>query len=139
MKVVFDTNVLISALLWDGRVTKLLCRLRSDKLILCFSLETIAEFVDVVKRPKFSKRLARKKYTPQKILDEILSSKPKFFAPDRGFPILVKDPSDDKFIHLAALAKAEYIVSGDKALLELKEYKGVRIVSVAEFLKVFSK
>ena len=39
----------------------------------------------------------------------------------------------------AVLAKAEYIVTGDKALLELKEYKGVEIVSVEEFLKLFSK
>ncbi len=139
MKVVLDTNVLISALLWDGRVSKLLPLIRSDKLILCFSLETISEFVDVAKRPKFSKRLARKKFTPQRIVDEILYPNSKIFVLERQFPILSKDPSDDKFIHLAVLAKAKYIVSGDKVLLELKEYKGVKILSVEEFLKFFSK
>lgn len=47
-----------------------------------------------------------------------------------------EDPSDDKFLECAVAANADFIVSGDRYLLALKEYRGTRIVTPAEFLDV---
>ena len=47
------------------------------------------------------------------------------------------DPDDDKFIECAVAAKAGYIVSGDKHLLDLKNYQGIQIMKAAKFLEIF--
>ena len=49
-----------------------------------------------------------------------------------------KDPSDDKFLYLAKVARTKYIVSGDKHLLDLKDFEGIKIVSVDRFLSLVS-
>ncbi|MBP1750235.1 MAG: hypothetical protein H6Q52_2774 [Deltaproteobacteria bacterium] len=48
---------------------------------------------------------------------------------------ICKDPDDDIFISCALSAKAQYVVTGDKALLDVKRYKKIEIVSPAEFVK----
>jgi predicted nucleic acid-binding protein len=49
------------------------------------------------------------------------------------------DPDDNKFIECALECKANYIISGDTHLLNLKEYEGIKIIKSSEFLKVFYK
>lgn len=49
-----------------------------------------------------------------------------------------RDPEDDKFLAAAIEGRVEYVVTGDRDLLDLKQYKGVRIVSPAEFLRILA-
>lgn len=55
------------------------------------------------------------------------------------FSIIKKDPADDKFISCAFEGEADYIISGDEHLLNLKHYKGIQIVSASSFLKIIEK
>mgnify|MGYP001570468934 FL=1 len=140
MKVIFDSNVLISAFLWSGRSSEIKPILRDGSIEICFSEETLSELIEVISRPKFENQIQNKRLSIPKILKELINPNARFFEiPKNTLNILEKDPTDDQFLYLAREAKAEYIVSGDKVLLELKKYKGARIVSVEEFLKVFSK
>jgi len=87
--------------------------------------------------------LSRMGFKEEAELDELL----RFFA--RGFhtlyttntpklDIVEKDPDDNKFIECAVALKAEYIISGDKALQEIKEYIGIKILNPKQFLDYYS-
>jgi predicted nucleic acid-binding protein len=65
-----------------------------------------------------------------------------FTAPvkvSRRITVIDDDPDDDKFIECAVASRAGFIVSGDKHLLKLKEYKGIKIMKAADFLSLFLK
>jgi putative PIN family toxin of toxin-antitoxin system len=139
IKVVLDTNILISAFLWSKKVRKAVVPLLEEKKILvCFSQKTIEEFIEVLSRKEFAPKFVNAGTNPEKLVGELLARENvvviKKSPPTLLEPIIEKDPSDDKFLYLAAEAKAEYIVSGDKHLLALEEFKGIKIVSVDEFL-----
>ncbi len=57
----------------------------------------------------------------------------------RKITVIDDDPDDDKFIECAVASRAGFIVSGDKHLLNLKEYKGIKIMKAADFLSLFLK
>jgi len=132
LKVVLDTNVLISALLFQGELSKLLLPLKKGAYILLFSEDTLSELIKVLHYPKFA-------LTEQEI-DYILQFEilPYSKIIEITFKIdekICKDKDDQKFLELAISGKADYLVSGDADLLELKEFKTVKILSPAEFLK----
>lgn len=56
--------------------------------------------------------------------------------PQIRFSEIKDDPEDNKFLDAAVAGKADYIISGDKHLLNLRKFKGIRIVSPAEFLRL---
>ena len=60
-----------------------------------------------------------------------------FTSPVGDLKVVEADPDDDKFIDCALHAKAGFVISGDKHLLDVGRYEGIRIVTPAEFLKVF--
>ena len=62
-----------------------------------------------------------------------------FTAKTPELNIVEKDPDDNMFIECAVALKAEFIVSGDKALKEIKDYMNIKIVSPGEFLIKFTK
>ena len=144
IRVILDTNILISAFLWSKRVNKaVISPLDEKKIKIFFTKETLKELLRVLSYEKFALKFISLSTTPNSLVNKIITRENAFVVktplPKDRRPILKKDPTDDKFLYLAANARAEYIVTGDKALLALKEYKGARIVSVEQFLKVFSK
>ena len=143
VKVVLDTNILISAFLWSKKVRKaILPLLEKKKILVCFSQETIEEFIEVLSRKEFAPKFVNAGTNTEKLVGELLARENVVVIKDPMVgsikPIVEKDPSDDKFLYLAAEAKAEYIVSGDKHLLALEEFKGIKIVSVDEFLSLIN-
>lgn len=129
MKVVIDTNVLISGLFFGGTPDKIIDALLLKKFDLVISTEILKEYQRVVDD-------LSEKY-PQ------VEVKPLFHSITRLAHIAVaeplaeqicSDPDDDKFIACAASSQADVIVTGDKALQDVKEYKGVRILSPADFM-----
>ncbi|MCE5211352.1 MAG: putative toxin-antitoxin system toxin component, PIN family [Deltaproteobacteria bacterium] len=94
--------------------------------------DTFREFVDALGYPKFS--LSRNEVAFL-IEDEIL---PYFevVTVKENVNGICSDPDDDKFLSCAMNSGAEYLVSGDKALLELKQFRGAKIISPAEFIKL---
>jgi putative PIN family toxin of toxin-antitoxin system len=130
-RVVLDTNVLVSALLFKGALSRLVGLWRKGKIIPLISKETFSELMTVLEYPKFS---LTQEETNSIIKDQIL---PYFEIVEvvKTVKGACKDPEDDKFISCAISASADYIVSGDKDFCDLRHYKGVKIMNSSDFLK----
>jgi putative PIN family toxin of toxin-antitoxin system len=133
MKIVLDTNTVISGLLWKGAPRQILDLARSGSLTLFTSPELLAELANVLERKKFSARLA----LAETNVDELVygyAALAKTIRPAKIKPMIKVDPDDDKVLACAKAAKAEIITSGDNHLLNLKEYEGIRILTVNQLL-----
>lgn len=113
MKVVIDTNVLVSALLFGGTPGRLSELWRSRRIVPLVSQEIMAEYLKVLSYPKF--RLIEEE-TRHLVMQEILPWFETVAAP-AGAPFVTADPADDKFIWCAMAGGAEYVISGDIHLL----------------------
>ena len=132
-RVVLDTNVLISSLLFKGEASRIVVLWQKGKIKPLISKETFNELRAVLEYPKFS--LSRNEIKSI-IEDEILP----FFEVvevEKNIKGICRDPDDDKFISCAVSGEADWIVSGDKDLSDLGKYRSVRIIHVSEFLKMF--
>lgn len=124
-----DTNVFISALLiLKGNPAKIIDSWIEDKYTLILSEFIVEEIIKV---------LHKKGIQVSKIeeLLSLMSRKALMFIPKEKISAIKDDPSDNKFLECAISGKADYIVSGDKHLLGLKEYEGVKILTLKEFLE----
>ncbi len=132
-RVVLDTNVLVSALLFTGKLSKIVDLWRQGKVIPLISRETFEELRAVLEYPKFS-------LAPDEIQSIIENEILPFFEVveiQENVRRVCRDPGDDKFIACALSAPAEFLVSGDKDLTDLKRYKTVKIIRVSEFLSMY--
>jgi hypothetical protein len=127
--IVFDTNVLISGCLWDGKARQALQIIKSDKFKLLYCRESIDELVRVLSI-KF--HLNAQEIYP--IVLDIRSIGEVITVTSKENPVR-NDPSDNLFINLARDGNAQVIVSGDSHLLKLKTYKKISIITVSEFVK----
>ena len=131
IRVVLDTNVLISALLFKGELTRMVGLWQRGKMIPIISKETFDELRTVLEYPKFSlSRAEIKSLIEQEILPffEVVNV-------SKHVKGACRDPGDDKFISCAISANADYIVTGDKDLSDLKKYQSVRIIHASDFIK----
>jgi uncharacterized protein len=135
MKVVLDTNILVSALIKAGKPRDLFNKLVKDKQLV-FSRDILKEFLEVIENPKIAK------YTSEKdlaIFLKTLKSAARIAQVKSKFKAVKEDPDDDNIIRAAYDSKSNYIVSGDKHLLSLGEYGGIRIVNVDEMLRLLKE
>jgi len=130
MRVVLDTNVFISSF-FGGNPRAVIDLWKTGRLTLCLSQDILDEYIEVLRRLGLDS-------APE--LDELLT----FFA--TGAHILfttrtpdvrvVADPDDDCFIACALALKAAYVVTGDKALLDVGHYEGIEVVTPRAFLDI---
>jgi len=131
IKVVLDTNVYISVILFGGNPEKIRKLSKEKKIELLVSEAIIAEIAEVL----------RKKYNWEswqvlQIINEIRETTTLVISRKTLF-VIKKDDDDNRILECAVEGKVQYIVSGDKRhLLPLKEYQGIKILPPAEFLKV---
>ena len=129
IRVVLDTNVLISGLLFGGNPQRVLETVLSGIVNMALSREMLHELEYVLCGRKF-------RYPPdtaRSIVRE-LESISEFIVPTRKIPVVKTDPYDNMILECAAEAKAEYIVSGDAHLLRLEAFEGIAILNPAQFL-----
>ena len=132
-RVVLDTNVLISALLFKGDLSKIMVLWQKGEIILVFSKETFAELRTVLEYPKFSlSRGEIKSIIEHEILPFI-----EVVNVSKHVKGVCRDPGDDKFISCAISASADCIVSGDKDLSDLKRHQSIKIIHASDFIKMF--
>ena len=130
MRVVVDTNVFISAVLFGGEADKILSLGKERRITILISKEILEEYIRVLAYPKFSlnneeiKSIIGKELLPFVTMLNVNSK----------ITYIKDDPEDDKFLSLAVDGKADYIVSGDKHLLGVKKYKNSKILTIQEFL-----
>jgi putative PIN family toxin of toxin-antitoxin system len=135
LKVLLDTNVLISGLLFTGETSRVVRLWQDRRIIPVISRETFEELRSVLQYPKFA--LSRREI--RDIVEmEIL---PYFEVIDVVERVrnVCRDPEDDKFIACAISAGVDYLVTGDRDLADMKRYKNIRILTIAEFLKLFGE
>lgn len=128
MKVVFDTNILVSALVFPGgRGDAALRRIVEEQDQLVISKPILGELIGVL-GGKFSR-------DPEELahIAVFLSALAVTVYPRRRLQV-VKDDPDNRILECALAGHAEAIVTGDHALLALGEYRGVRIISLRHFL-----
>ncbi|MHB1539927.1 MAG: putative toxin-antitoxin system toxin component, PIN family [Steroidobacteraceae bacterium] len=134
MRVVADTNTVVSAFLWGGLPAQLLESTRAERITLFSSAALIAELEDVLGRQKFAARIARVGSSAPELLAGYLALTTLVRAATLAAPVS-RDPDDDHVLACALAAKADLIVSGDKRhLLILGEYQGIAIRTAAEAL-----
>lgn len=128
MKVVFDTNVFVSALtLPDGRGDQALRKIVEGEDSLALSKQILDELLSVLAR-KFARNreeLAR--------VAVFLSNLGEIVEPAESLTVLADEP-DNRIVECALAANAQLIVTGDRAMLALGEYQGIRIVSLSAYL-----
>jgi hypothetical protein len=130
VRVVLDTNVVASAILWGGTPRLLLQAAREKRVELFTSTAMLAELTDILTRRKFAKKIAASGLT----IDQLVDGYAQLAALVRPVDIarVAPDQDDDVVIGTALAAKAEMIVTGDKPLLSVIEHQGIGIAGVAQ-------
>lgn len=131
LRVTPDTNTLISAFISEGNEYELLKSAKLGKIKIILSLDILKEFKDVISRPKFG----FSKEQIKNVFKQILSIS-EIIVPKLKIRIIKEDPEDDKVLECASAGNVDYIVSGDRHLLNLKEYKNIKIIRTFEVLKL---
>ncbi|MGH9947367.1 MAG: putative toxin-antitoxin system toxin component, PIN family [Pyrinomonadaceae bacterium] len=133
MRVTADTNTVISGSLWHGNPRRILDAAHDGLIELFTCRQLLVELEDVLGRGKFAQRLASADRTVKDVVEnysfvativEIVKIK----------PVVICDPDDDVVIACAIESQSDVIVSGDDDLLDLKEYRSVRILMAIELL-----
>jgi hypothetical protein len=137
MRVVLDTNVLISGILIPngppGMVVDLWAK---GRLTVVISQSLLEEYLEVLLRPKFNKVGTINER--QGIIEQFLDlENTVLVSPDFQLNVIENDPDDNRVLECALEGGVQYIVSGDEHLLALKEFQGIIIASPAEFIELW--
>lgn len=137
MRVVLDTVVFVRALINPkGRWGRLLFE-HADKYVIVLSPEIVKEILDVINRPELRRRFPEMAELPRMNLVLARLEEAEVVEPHERLEVC-RDPNDNKFFECAVAARADYIVSEDKDILAVSAYQGIRTVSTAEFLTIWS-
>ncbi|MBW2634869.1 MAG: putative toxin-antitoxin system toxin component, PIN family [Deltaproteobacteria bacterium] len=133
VRIVIDTNVVISGLLFGGVPGNIIKLSARDDIQLLVSGDIVNEYIKVLSYPKFRLNEDEISYLLYHILlpesEIVKTSVPKHV-------IIEDDPSDDKFLVCAAAGNAQYLISGDVHLTTLKQYHKTKIVRPSAFLQI---
>lgn len=130
LRFVFDTNTIVSALLFDERNPRKALQLALSCGELLLSTEVTDELAEVLRRDKFDRYL--KKKTREEFLRTLIQTATFIKVTDKIQSC--RDPKDDKFLELAVSGNASQVISGDKDLLVLNPFRHISIVTPTQFL-----
>ncbi|MBC8387233.1 MAG: putative toxin-antitoxin system toxin component, PIN family [Actinobacteria bacterium] len=133
MKIVLDTNIYISAAVFGRLCEEVIQFCRFDKISVYISEDIIDEIEN-----KLIVKFSWKENQIRVFLENILEFC-KIVEVEERIVFIKEDPDDDKILECAVSAKCEYIVSGDKHLINLKSYKNIKILKPADFLFLIKK
>jgi putative PIN family toxin of toxin-antitoxin system len=132
MRIVLDTNVLISALIKEGKSKRLLSEiLQNHELVI--SKEILEEVAVTANKPRLQKYIEQ-----ENIADFLrdLASSASIIRIRSRFKVIDEDPVDDVMLRTGNDGKASFVVSGDIHLLDIGRFRRIRIVTVSEMLDV---
>jgi putative PIN family toxin of toxin-antitoxin system len=138
VRIVADTNLVVSAFLWGGTPRRVLDAVEAGGLELFTSRPLILELEDVLSRAKFAERLRRTRFSAAFLLARYTQLATPIATIEANIPDL-RDPDDAAILACALAARADLIVSGDQDLLVLKTYRDIRIVSATEALAIIER
>ena len=139
LKIVLDTNVFVSALINPrGKPAQILNYVFESKVRLFTSPSIIEELERVLSYPKLVKRHGLEKQELKKFVSDLLSIL-SLVEGKKAIEVIAEDPADNNYLSCVVDAKADFIVSGDIHLLNLREYEGIQIITPAQFLEMLEK
>ena len=139
LKIVLDTNVFVSALINPrGKPAQILNYVFESKVRLFTSPSIIEELERVLSYPKLVKRHGLEKQELKEFVSDLLSIL-SLVEGKKAIELIAEDPADNNYLSCALDAKADFIVSGDIHLLNLREYEGIQIITPAQFLEMLEK
>ena len=131
MRIVIDTNVLVSGVFFGGFPRKILSSVVDQKITACATAEIINEYEEIVQE-----MIERKQgHIDRAILTPLINAM-EIIEPITHLEIC-RDPDDNKFLGCAKDSQALYIVSGDKDLLVIEEYENIQIMTAKEFYEKY--
>ena len=131
-RIVIDTNVIISALLFAGTPNKVLQEVISENCSLYLSHDILNELLHVLSRKKF--RLSEDQI--KQFYEEVIHIS-KIVYPSKKLNIVKEDPSDNILFECAVEIEANYIISGNKHVVNVKRYGDIEVVTPREFIDLF--
>jgi len=131
-RVLLDTNVLISAIVYGGKPKEIISFVIGRKIAAITSPVLLGELQDVLVK-KFGFSTAKSELLRQKIRKSFI-----IIHPTRKLSVLKDDP-DNRVLEAAIAGGCQYLITGDKELLTLKRYKSIKIVTPAQYLGTLSK
>ncbi len=131
MRIVVDTNVLISGMFWgEGPPNQIIQAWLSGRVTVIASREILDEYRGVTARIS-----AKKQLDVTKLLERLLMLVQFILPADLSAPVC-KDSDDNKFIAPAFSGRAKYLVTGDQALLQVKRFRQTKIISPSLFCRI---
>jgi hypothetical protein len=131
-KVVLDTNVLISAIVFGGKPRDVFNSILKGQVKLAISKDILDEMEGVLSGKKFQ--------YPKQIIHSIrnaIEDLAEVVMPQEVVKAIENDPDDNRILECALESKANLIISGDRHLLDLKQYRSIKIITPSDFLKEF--
>jgi len=140
MRITLDTNVLVSAFIakHGHSANPLELALTVEVIEMVLSEPILRELGDVLLRDEVRNRFSYTQQDIRKIVGTLRKSA-KIVSPTSRFVVIKEDPKDDVILNTAYDGNAEYIVSGDSAMLKLRRFKGIRIVTPKQAMDIISR
>ena len=136
MKIVLDTNVWLSGIFWDGEASKILEKAEKKDIQIIISEDILSEIIKVLNREsKFQKYILNLRLSIEDLLRTILSIST-LIETKTKLDIIKADPKDNIILEVALEGKAEHIISYDNHLLNMIEFRNIKIINPGEFLKI---
>jgi putative PIN family toxin of toxin-antitoxin system len=136
MKVVLDTNVWLSGIFWDGEASKIIEKAEKKDIQIIISEDILSEIANILNREsKFQKYILNLKLSIEDLLRTILSIST-LIETKSELDIIKADPKDNIILEAALDGKVECIISYDNHLLNMIEFRSIKIRSPGEFLKI---
>ena len=138
MKVVLDTNVLVSGTFWTGDSFKILRRIDLKEIILVLSKELLDEYDETIHKEEIFEKIENKNLIINKIIKRVIEDAT-IVSSEKKFDIIKEDLDDNRVLECAVEGRVDYIITQDSHLLKLNEFEGIKIITPGEFLEIFEK
>ena len=136
MIIVPDTNTLVSATFWTGDSFRIMELIDNGKIKCVLSKDILQEYSKVLHSDEIAEKVEKKAPIISRVIRKVISDSV-IVEPKRKHKAVEDDPDDDKFIDAAVEGKCDFIVTQDKHLLKIEEFKGIKTIHPKDFIRMF--